>query len=231
MENTTQFRLDQEIAAWRSGLAGSGNLSHDDLEELESHMLDEIEQLTQYPLSEREAFMVAKDRIGSFKDLNQSYAKSKSFWSLLKSRSKLYLQAVLVLIIISLTNRIVEFGTIMIVGTFELPMVWGSYLYCGFLMILFTALFLWIRLASSKSRQNRGRISFTGHLTIIAFVITLLTAVFGTQFISGPIQLELLSIFVIRQYIWIVGMIAILIASVIYSIKDFKALRIKATTH
>ncbi len=231
MENTTQFRLDAEMAVWRSGLAGSGNLSHEDLQELESHMLDEIEQLTQYPLSEREAFMIAKDRIGNHSELSRSYARSKTFWSLFLSRSSLYLQAVLAIIILSLTSRIAEFGTILTVARFRLPISWGTYLYSGLLAIALASLFLWLRYMSHKARNRRFKVSLTGRLTIVTLCTALLTIPLGVAFTGAPIQLELMSVFSIRQYIWIAGFFAIFGVAVVYSVRDFRSLKIKESTH
>ncbi len=223
MENTTQFRLEEHIAAWRSELAGSGILSREDLDELESHLLDEIDQLSSCPLTKREAFMVAKDRIGTHAELSRPYAKSKSLWSLFKARSPLYLQAILVLIIISLISRTVEFATIMTIASFELPMAWSNYLYSGLLLTSCTILFLWFRLISRKARLQSQRVSLTGHLTIMTLIVGVLTILLGIRFTAAPIELELIGIFFIRQYIWAVGMLIVLIASIVYSVRDMKS--------
>lgn len=227
MENTTQFRLEAHVTAWRSELASSGILSREDLDELESHLLDEVDQLSSCPLTEREAFMVAKDRIGTHAELSQPYARSKSLWSLFKARSPLYLQVVLVLIIISLISRTVEFATIMTIASFELPMAWSNYLYSGLLLTCCTFLFLWFRLVSRKVRHQPRRGSFTGHLTIMTLVVAVLTTLLGIRFTAAPIELELIGIFLIRQYVWATGMLIILIASIVYSIKDMKSPKAK----
>lgn len=227
MESTTQFRLEVHIAAWRSELAGSGILSREDLDELESHLLDEVDQLSSCPLTEREAFMVAKDRIGTHAELSRPYAKSKSLWSLFKARSPLYLQAILVLIIISLISRTVEFATIMTIAAFELPLAWSNYLYSGLLLTSCSVMFLWFRLVSSKARHQPRKISITGHLTIMTLVVAVLTTLLGIRFTAAPIELELIGIFFIRQYVWAVGMLIILIASIIYSVKDMRSLKSK----
>ncbi|GAB5523754.1 MAG: hypothetical protein Roseis2KO_16260 [Roseivirga sp.] len=223
MENTTQFKLEEQIAAWRSELAGSGNISREDLDELESHLLDEVEQLTDCPLTEREAFMVAKDRIGTDAELSQSYARSKSLWLLFKSRSTLYLQAVLVLIIISLMSRMIEFATIMTIASFELPMAWSNYLYSGLLLTGCSVLFLWFSMVSRRAGRQARRISLTGNLTLMTLIVAALTILLGIRFTAAPIELELIGIFFIRQYIWAAGMLIILIASIIYSVRDMKS--------
>lgn len=69
------FQLSEGLESWKNQLAGSKAYSKSDLDELESHILDEIENLTQYPLTDEEAFMIATNRLGSVKDLNEEFKK------------------------------------------------------------------------------------------------------------------------------------------------------------
>lgn len=228
MKTAQPFDLTVSISRWRSDLASSGSLTKEDLDELESHLLDEIDQLTQYPLSQKEAFMVARERIGNRSDLSQPYIQSKSAWSVFISRSNLYLQALLALIIISLTSRIVEFAVIMAVAIFRFPMSYGGYLYTGLLAVLLLTIFAWLRFVHERARKHTQRISLTGHLTVITLFVSVMAVLLGTQFVGSPIALETMSVFIIRQYIWIAGFLAVLAVSVIYSINDIKSLRVKS---
>lgn len=227
MKTAQSFDLTAFISGWRSDLASSGSLSKKDLDELESHMLDEIDQLTQYPLSQKEAFMIARERIGSRSDLSQPYIQSKSVWSVFISRSNLYLQALLALIIISLSSRIVEFAVIMAVAIFKFPMSYGNYLYAGLLAVLLLTIFASLRLVHQRAKRRTQRISLTGHLTIITLFVSIMAVLFGTQFVGAPIPLETMSIFVIRQYIWMAGFLVVFAIAIIYSIRDTKSLRVK----
>ncbi|MCE7993269.1 MAG: hypothetical protein HEP71_14885 [Roseivirga sp.] len=227
MKTTQSFDLISVISDWRSDLASSGSLTKEDLDELESHMLDEMDQLTRHPLSQKEAFLVARERIGSRSDLSQPYIQSKSPWTIFMSRSNLYLQALLALIIISLTTRIVEFVVILTVASFELPMIWGSYLYAGLLTVLLLAIFVGLRFVHHRARKRSQRVSLTGNLTMMTLFVSIIAVLFGTQFVGAPIPLEIMSIFIIRQYIWIVGFAAVFVTSVVYSIRDIKSLRVK----
>lgn len=228
MESTAQFSLDDHVAIWRSELANTGNLNKEDLDELESHLLDEIDQLSNYPLSRREAFMIAKDRIGNQTDLSSPYAQAKSLWSLFLTRSNFYLQAVLILSIVSLTTRAVEFITVLSVNLYNVPVFWGSYIYSGLLVVFFTAIFLWLRYISRRAIKRSRRISFTGHLTIVTLFVAACVIIFAYEFAGAPFSAEIMSVFILRQYIWIAGFLIAFAISLISSIKDFKSFRIKS---
>ncbi|MFR4997208.1 MAG: permease prefix domain 1-containing protein [Clostridium paraputrificum] len=69
------FNLDESIKYWRNDLNKNDVLSLDDLEELESHLMDEITVLKEKDLSEEEAFLVAKSRIGQNDIIEEEYKK------------------------------------------------------------------------------------------------------------------------------------------------------------
>ena len=65
--------LDQAIADWRQKLNHTGVKAPAVLDELESHLRDEIEAQTQLGLPERQAFEVAVKRIGPIKTLGREF--------------------------------------------------------------------------------------------------------------------------------------------------------------
>lgn len=69
------FDLNEQIKKWRSQLEVNEAYQKSDIEELESHLLDEIDQLIPKDLNEEEAFWIAAHRIGKLKDLNQEFYK------------------------------------------------------------------------------------------------------------------------------------------------------------
>lgn len=69
------FNLDESIKDWRNDLNKNDVLSLDDLDELESHLMDEITVLKEKDLSEEEAFLVAKSRIGQNDIIEEEYKK------------------------------------------------------------------------------------------------------------------------------------------------------------
>jgi len=72
------FDLSASTAGWLDDLRRSGAFEETDLEELESHLKDEIEQLMDKGLSEKEAFWVATSRVGNREELPREYAKVNS---------------------------------------------------------------------------------------------------------------------------------------------------------
>lgn len=69
------FDLVSQIRSWREHLAGEGVYCPSDLDELESHLREEMATLTRQGLSEQEAFAVACMRLGDSKGLSPEFAK------------------------------------------------------------------------------------------------------------------------------------------------------------
>jgi hypothetical protein len=69
------FDLNERINEWRGSLSGSAVLSEQDLNELESHLREEIENLTDSKLSAEEAFLIATHRLGRAGSLTAEFAK------------------------------------------------------------------------------------------------------------------------------------------------------------
>ncbi len=65
-------------AEWLGDLRRSGSFEEADLEELQSHLEDQVRQLVEQGLSEKEAFWVAMSRLGDRNDLPSEYAKTNS---------------------------------------------------------------------------------------------------------------------------------------------------------
>lgn len=69
------FDLKEQISKWRDNLAASQTLGMSDIDELESHLQEEIESLKSAKLSDEEAFMIAARRLGSPARLTDEFAK------------------------------------------------------------------------------------------------------------------------------------------------------------
>jgi len=72
------FDLGKSTAEWLGDLRQSGSFEDSDLEELESHLRDEIEQLMDHGLSLKEAFWIATSRVGNREELPDEYAKTNT---------------------------------------------------------------------------------------------------------------------------------------------------------
>lgn len=69
------YDLNEQISKWRAGLAQSQTLGKADIDELESHLREEIESLKTLKLSDEEALLVAAHRLGSPARLSNEFAK------------------------------------------------------------------------------------------------------------------------------------------------------------
>jgi len=67
--------VEKRIEQWRDGLAGSELLGGSDVDELESHLREEMEHLKTTGLSDEETFLVARHRLGDIATLEQEFAK------------------------------------------------------------------------------------------------------------------------------------------------------------
>lgn len=76
MKTKPTLDLSTEIEDWKNRLQKSGNFNPDDLMELESHLLDEMDNLQNKGLSDKEIFLIAQDRIGSCETICQAYKRS-----------------------------------------------------------------------------------------------------------------------------------------------------------
>jgi hypothetical protein len=75
MGEKSMFDLNEKIKIWRSDLALQQALEKSDIDELENHLRDEIEQLAESKLTKEESFIVAAHRIGRSDSLSEEFAK------------------------------------------------------------------------------------------------------------------------------------------------------------
>lgn len=76
------FELESQVRKWRGHLRSSGSLGEDELEELESHLRDSIDDLTTRGVTTEEAFLVSIRRLGDTEALSNEFAKvtTESVW-------------------------------------------------------------------------------------------------------------------------------------------------------
>ena len=76
------FNLEKAIINWKSKLNENNTLTSDDLDELQSHLLDEIDSLRLKNLTDEESFLVACNRLGSFEAICSEFEKVnlKAIW-------------------------------------------------------------------------------------------------------------------------------------------------------
>ena len=71
-------QLESQIAEWRSYVRRSPAVDGHDVDELETHLRDQIADLGQGGLAADEAFLVAVKRMGGFDDLSREFAREHS---------------------------------------------------------------------------------------------------------------------------------------------------------
>lgn len=69
------FDLESQIRKWRRHVQSAGSLGVQDVEELESHLRDSIDELTGHGVSVEEAFIVSIRRMGDAEALDHEFAK------------------------------------------------------------------------------------------------------------------------------------------------------------
>ena len=70
--------LDAQLTQWREYLARHAVLTPSDIDELDSHLRDQIDDLRQSGLSSDEAFLVAVKRLGSVDAISREFAREHS---------------------------------------------------------------------------------------------------------------------------------------------------------
>lgn len=68
------FHLESEIHAWCQSFRSR---NHANVEELKDHLYCEIDQLTEQGLTEKQAFVIATERMGNPAELRKEYAKNR----------------------------------------------------------------------------------------------------------------------------------------------------------
>jgi hypothetical protein len=75
MEAPNQFQLELAIDGYLAQLQTGGNYSSEDILELRSHLIENVDELKQKKLSTEEAFIIAKKRLGKEEELAREYNK------------------------------------------------------------------------------------------------------------------------------------------------------------
>jgi len=131
------FDLEQEIGAWRQQTAGAVGSAPEALEELESHLRDDIEQQMRGGLDAQRAFEEAVRHMGKAEVLREEFAKVPETLSSLVQRMK---NALFVLTGIPTLNPALAMNT----PNALLPIEprWATYLKTG--VFLSPAILLWV---------------------------------------------------------------------------------------
>ena len=75
MENQTGFDLNRALLAWKAELASEPGVSVENVRELQAHLLENISALQRRGLNDQEAFLKARQQLGSMSKIGAEFAK------------------------------------------------------------------------------------------------------------------------------------------------------------
>ena len=130
------FNLDQAIAKWRQQLVAAGMTTPEVLDELESHLREEIERQVQSGASEESAYEAGISSLGHISALKVEFAKLDSTgggWR--KALQAFYFGSIVFLVLVN-TWTLIEFELVSTTRYIGISVVWVTALYLGCLPYL-----------------------------------------------------------------------------------------------
>jgi len=113
MEYRAKFDLNQKLQYWKNQLKKSNSFTDDNIEELESHVLDEMTSLQKNGLNEEESFIISQKRLGPTSIIKEEFQKVNTKMNF---RIKIlpYLNGILCYVIIRKLIYIIQTCTILL---------------------------------------------------------------------------------------------------------------------
>jgi hypothetical protein len=190
MENRTEFNLKENIKIWKSELSQNSNMTKDNIDELESHLHDEIDELLLIGLSIEESLLIAKSRIGNTKELTTEYGKvNKEIY--LRNKIIPYLKGILLFIAFTAITNLISNISLLIANRIGINSENLNYVSIGILILSSSVFFIFAYNKYKNMSLN------TQKLTSIPFLISLvilsrLLALFSNMYITNSRFIELI---------------------------------------
>lgn len=223
------FDLNQEITKWRNNLTQSETLVKSDVDELESHLREEIESLKSAKLSGEEAFMIAAHRLGSPERLADEFAKI-GWDSALRRRLSWMITGILAYLLTMQFSALLQKAFIWLASVKE---VRGNSLGLGFVIlasdvvllgvVLSLCYFLWYY-AQRSNRFRKWTRQLTTRLVLLTVILVLLVVELAAQIalpaityrVLGPVQFgQAVQVFAWTQLAWSILLPVILVIMLI----------------
>jgi len=180
MENRTKFNLKENIEIWKSELSQNSNMTLDNIDELESHLQDEIQALQQLGLNTEESLLIAKSRIGNIEELTTEFSKiNKEVY--FKNRITPYLKGVLLFIAFITITKLLTTFSILIANKIGINDGYLNLVSIGFLLF-----FTFVILIFSYKKYKNG-IFNSRKLTSIPILVSIVIISKLLSFLSLPI--------------------------------------------
>lgn len=190
MENRTEFNIKENIKIWKSELSQNSNMTKDNIDELESHLHDEIDELLLIGLSIEESLLIAKCRIGNTKELTTEYGKvNKEIY--LRNKIVPYLKGILLFIAFTAITNLISNISLLIANRIGINGENLNYVSIGTLILSSSVFFTFAYIKYKNMSLN------TQKLTSIPFLISLvilsrLLALFSNMYITNSRFIELI---------------------------------------
>jgi len=230
------FDLNNEIKKWRRDLAQSESLGKSDIDELESHLREELERLTALKLSEQEAFWIARHRLGDIHSLAEEFAKinTSMLW-----RKRLYWAGAIVLawLIVTYIGQVTSRACVLLASlagvrgyTLNIVDTLSQVIFFG------TAAFVLYRISKEKDMQGdllcKIADNFWGKVVLFASVFVIAAAMFASETFIPVVTVRLLHAQEIgqmlmlrkcKELIWIISApLALLIGTILIRPSRFR---------
>ena len=180
MERRTGFSLEKNIEIWKSALFENPNMTTGDINELESHLLDEIAGLHNLGLNEEESFLIAQKRIGSIDNLINEFSKvNKNVF--LHNRALPYLTGILLFFAFITISELVMTTSILIAQKIGINDSYFNSVSIAILITLSIVLFMIIYFRYKNNQTNIGTLKNIPLLVGLIVISKMLT------FISAPL--------------------------------------------
>ena len=180
------FNLDQAIDEWRRQMASDAIKDSKVLDELESHLREDVEQQIHLGLSAQAAFEVAVQRIGQASELKAEFAKVGGTRPTPRARLVSiggFVSAVFLVVVGTWT--IMEFETSPAKRIFGLSVIWLIALYSGSLPFMYQ----WL-----PSTQNAGAKGTFKALSIVVYLWVFLAFLSAVQIVHLEVGITLSTI-------------------------------------
>ena len=180
MGHTTKTNLDENIRNWKSTLSADSNLTIDNVQELESHLMDEMDALQLMGLNKEESFLVAQNRMGDKTNLSNEFAKVNKNLSF-RNKCLPYLNGILMFIAFLTVAELFTHFFMMVIDQNGLSYSYLNSVSIGLLMVL-TFLSIWFLQTRFKSDRND-----MGSLRNIPLLISVIVMSKTIVFLSAPL--------------------------------------------
>lgn len=194
MENEPKFSLESSITQWRLMLTNDQNLAGDTVDELESHLLDEVSALKTSGLNDEEAFMVATKRMGHTDLIAAEFRKVHGDASVL-DRIAPHLTGVLVLLAFLEVTRLLNNGIFFFTYKIDLAHYSNTTLIMVnmFLLVACVAGVFGFLLLRFKNKRLIYVFTFIPTLISVVVVGRVLNILFGYLFLNNEMPMEKLA--------------------------------------